>query len=302
MAISDARRNDMIMSPRVQALIVAVSHALKALCSLELKQLEDHDGSEPSSINGLVTPQLLTQLRCLPKHALVVGMIVALRLISTFNAVSDACIDELLHGRTMISKVCLATAVLPGWLTLHYFRHDLLEESMVTSLDGRHEAQLIRNLRRMPPVFWFTTWTSSAVTLHVVKRLSVHIVQSILRLRWRVAFSLIVAGAAAAIAPCRDHQKEGIERFPPIIAGILSTAWYQSQVVSRAVFASLFAHFEDKSKHRHSHKQCSMLLQSPEAGHSAMIVTSSGALSCQDSEDPPLFRGRGDAASDVANG
>merc|ERR1712217_465605 len=176
-----------------------------------------------------------------------------MRLASVLNGISDAFIQELLHGQTMMSKLTLAFHFLLGLFSLYYYRHDLLQEEQTKPAATHHlrAAELARNLRRMPPVFWLTTCFPGAVTLQVGKEMFVPVMRQVLRLffRWGpLAMPLTIATMAS-----RNSIHDSVERLHPDAARVLSTSWHNLQVFTRHVYGSVFSQLHGSLATRASH-------------------------------------------------
>jgi len=229
---------------------------LKHSEALQLRRLDDQPSftASLSSIFGGSLDALMAELRLMPSPAVAAAVVVALRSMATLSAVGDSVVYELLHGRSFVSRVVLTTTAAPGMILLCHYRSALLEGVLLPWTAGgvgdpqagrpQWHAQLARNLRRMPPVFWLATSASGAIWLQVVKESSMFVVYRVLRMRLRLLLAITamyVAAmhggkerAAGAVSGC-------VERLPPDVARALTCGWYQCQVGARKATAALLA-------------------------------------------------------------
>lgn len=232
---------------------------LRSSLTMRLRPLED-----PTSCADQVSrlseqlEAFWSEVRLMPMPAVAVASLLALRLVVALNSIGDALIDELLHGHTAFSRCCLMTAVAPGLLAICQNRDALLQElptavvhvSPRLSSVGTDPASdssprvppqaavlLARNLRCMPPAFWLAICPSMAVSLQVMKWLSLRTIRGVLhaRLRW-----LLCAAIACAIATGRGRERAimpaaGLsEALPPGVSKALCTIWYRLQALTRS--------------------------------------------------------------------
>jgi hypothetical protein len=229
---------------------VSTAHAaleeLKQSEALQLRRLEDLPSfADYASRCADQLDQLASELRRMPRSAVFAATILALRLIAAVNAIGDAAIDEMLHGRTLLSKVGLMSATMPGCLAVYHYRHALLAdlprssseagESSGALLSLQKVEVLARNSRRMPPAFWLSIAISGSVALQVAKKISSRAIRGVLRFRMKLLLSL----AALYVAFSRfdtDWASRLVLRWgrwlPPPAAEACALVLYRLQAVS----------------------------------------------------------------------
>lgn len=176
---------------------------LKQSEALQLRRLEDLPSFADYASRWCDQLDLLAgELRRMPRSAVIAASVLALRLVAAVNAIGDAAIDEMLHGRTLVSKFGLAAAALPGWLALYHYRHALMVDLPTSPRNG--EAKLgsgallslqklevmARNSRRLPPAFWLSIAVSGSVALQVAKQVTSRTIRGVLRFRMKLLLSL----------------------------------------------------------------------------------------------------------------
>jgi len=251
-------RRDLL--PALQQCMARAQHALEDVSTWEAFRLRDLDDDE--GIGDYVNVQFevfVRELGRLPGPALAALAFLAARLVSTLNAMSEVLIEEMLCGRTALSRACLVTSVAPGCAALYHFRAALAQpppaaaggasevppgsssSSSSRSGGGAESAPdaataLVRRARRMPPMFWLAISPSSAVALHASKAVFSAVTRAVLRARLQ-ALALFVALCAAALRAHRGGALSGVLRhggMPPAVRRGVATAWYTAQKLSRS--------------------------------------------------------------------
>jgi len=252
--------------------------------------------------------------------------VLALRLVAALNAVGDAAISELLHGRTALSQFCLLAAVLPGWLAVYHYRKPLLQDlypprpsdqrqggsqepgaapAGESTLVARIQAAAVftRNARRMPRAFWLATSVSAAVALQVAKEVSSRAIRGVLRTRLRLLLGLaLVYGFAKGGG--KERAVEALahisDTLSPAAETALATAWYQLQVASRLACRELLAKLQAGFARLEMLRPPTTGAPSrPGAAHTTAVGSIEGppeeeaaVLPAPDSSPGPVFRGR----------
>lgn len=220
---------------------------LKESEALQLRRLEDLPSfADYVARLGNQLDALLQELRCMPRPAVATAVLLLLRLLSMLNGIVDAAIYELLHGRTVLSKLGLLSALVPGWLAIYHYRCAILQDLHVwpertpeatssTLMKLQWHTQLARNLRRMPPAFWLATCMSGTVGLQITKEVCSRTIQGVLRLRLRL---LLIIGAIYGAASCGVQDRFAIMvsalvgKLPPNVAEGLKKFWGDLQMTS----------------------------------------------------------------------
>lgn len=227
-------------------------------------QLRDYSQEETAQLwAGL--RQLAAEVERLPGPAVATLAFLVLRLLTTFNALCDALVVEVLTRRTWLgsigSGIGLLAAGSPGWYLAYRFRRVILKDVAPTATELSANAgnagvqvmvKLLRNVRQLPPGFWCASIASTMLSLRVVQMFSIGTVRAVLRLQWR-SMVLLTLGAVAARAAQQGRLAElprpYVEQLPPGVARAVSTTWYELQAISRRSWSAAVAAAERSRRH-----------------------------------------------------
>mmetsp|Transcript_102327 Transcript_102327/g.329960 ORF Transcript_102327/g.329960 Transcript_102327/m.329960 type:complete len:250 (-) Transcript_102327:229-978(-) len=190
MALALMRRWDELQQalPRLQRFAQAVRDSAGKFQSSEVVQLRSVEESL-SDWAGLVArlSSLQGELRGCSRTSLVLVALVALKAVRVLNHLVDTLLAEILSRQSLPARVLLFQSCMSGWVALYTFWDNIVQhlDASVPTLQpsavngGLEEGaewyvQLIRNLKRLPAIFWYSTSASCLVALQASQALGAH--------------------------------------------------------------------------------------------------------------------------------
>ncbi|CAK9073819.1 ANK_REP_REGION domain-containing protein [Durusdinium trenchii] len=111
--------------------------------------------------------------------SLAVALVVGLRAVHVANRLIDQVLEEVLRSQSRFANFLLLCAASSGFHAAYRHRALITQKlntpQSATSLEDRTEwlAQLIHNLKRLPPNFWYSSGLTCLISLQITQRLGV---------------------------------------------------------------------------------------------------------------------------------
>eukprot|EP00434_Breviolum_minutum_P030494 symbB.v1.2.026966.t1/scaffold2733.1/size72009/9 len=113
------------------------------------------------------------------------GVVVGLRAVHVLNRLIDAALQEILLSQTRLANFILLYAVGSGFHVVYKYRETITQNLNVTrgatSFESADKAewlvQLICNLKRLPPTFWYSSAATCLLSLQIAQRFGVWCLQ-----------------------------------------------------------------------------------------------------------------------------
>lgn len=191
--------------------------------ALQLRSLERvPEMAEEADFFNRRLDSLVAELQQLPKLTQFLLVVVVWKVLSVIIAVFDEILQELVGGRTLITKILMFVVSLPGLFLIGYFRSTITENVLEaperstpsgvveTGIFFERYRRLVENFRRLPPVFWVTTSLSSLVALQLIQSFVVWFVRYISSNHPLQIAILIALAAAQSKRISRETRKYSV--------------------------------------------------------------------------------------------
>lgn len=173
--------------PKLQSLQVALRESMQKLRESEIMKLRPVEECLTDWAGLLARLAALSEEAqgCSRAQVLAVA-IVSLKLLRVANNLMDAVLDELWQRQSWSGRILLGWSLLPGTMALWKYWDAITSKSVDASSQMVHGGleegaewilQLVKNLKRLPAVFWGSTMCSSLVVLHATQMLGVRVLR-----------------------------------------------------------------------------------------------------------------------------
>lgn len=160
--------------PRLIKLQAAVKESAEKFGEVDLMKLRPVEEALVDWAGFTVGLQhLKTELKGMSPASAIAVFVVGLKVIRVLNKIIDVALAELLSRQGIIARLLLVHTSCAGWAAVYGYwgaitrNLDAVTDRGVGVLEGETNwlVQLIRNLKRLPAIFWYSTMVSSLISL-----------------------------------------------------------------------------------------------------------------------------------------
>lgn len=263
-----------------------------------LRNLEEHEAfrlRHPDHVEkfgnaiedvGVQLEDFRSQFDEMPTAAMASVGFLALMLVKGVDSVIETLVCELLHGRSVIARLSLVGAVVPGYVAAWHYERAVLRAS---DGDPYSMSQLGRNARRLPPVCWAMSAVSATVTLKAASEVGPDIIKRFQLMRRRIFFI-----PAAIFYLSKTRRREQAHRLLEVLTDLLPQHMGHTL---RIMLSKLFGVLSVVATHLKPFVQAGAAkLEETLKLKPGMLV--SKADTAEDANDAPLFKGAAGATAD----
>lgn len=180
--------------PRVQRMRNAIRDSAGKFQQSDMVQLRTVE-ENLSDWAGLVArlTALKDELQTFSQASLIFAAVVAWKSVRVLGRLIDVSLEEMLKRQSWASSSLLLVSSISGWISLYSYRGTIVDHLDASTQLGRRRSetvdggleegaewymQLLKNLKHLPNIFWFSTAASCLVGLQMSERVGVQTIRS----------------------------------------------------------------------------------------------------------------------------